>query len=818
MKIGVQFRLNIVILAVTMFAMACSSPAGGGGGDGGSGGGVPTVINIAAITISIIPPAKGESPSIIANNSGEDKKFTGTVTWSPEDNPFLGSKVYTASVTLTANSGYTFPDGLDSAKINGQDVQISDNTGSAVTLSHTFPATNDKIVTDIAIKTQPTKLTYKQNDKLDLTGLVVTLTHDDKTTEDVTAANFADKNITTDPSVGSNLVYPTNNGQLVKIIYGSITKNTNSLTVAPPVNAVQPVISAQPQDGAFFKTGTLSVTASVTDGGNLSYQWYRNTANNTTNGTAISGATGSSYALSDMGTYYCYVIVTNTITNNGDGGTKTARTTSNVVAVTFELAQALWARSVNATVNERSSFNATAVDSSGNVYAAGYQRGNGIFTYGEGKTAQGTSDNTNVVLVKYASNGVAQWAKTVSSEKNAGSCFTAVAVDKNGYVYAAGYQNGSGTFTYSTGVFAQGNSSGEGVVLVKYDSNGTALWAKTISAGNDNSHFNAVAVDSSGNVYAAGYQYGSGTYTYSTGVSAQAQGDVSIRNNVVLVKYDSNGMAQWAKTVSAGSDNSLFNAVAVDSLGNVYAAGYQYGSGTFTYSTGVSAQGAVSNKNVVLVKYDSSGMAQWAKTVNAVEASSSLNESQFNAVAVDSSGNVYAAGYQYYGSGTYTYSTGVSAQGAVSNNNNVVLVKYNSSGTAQWAKTVSAFSVGSGGSGFNAVAVDSSGNVYAAGYQNGRGFTYSTGVSAQGSISSINNVVLVKYDSSGMAQWAKVNAGNASSSLNYSMFNAVTVDSSSNVYAAGYQHGSGTFTYSTGVSAQGSSSTYDNVVLVKYEQ
>jgi hypothetical protein len=503
------------------------------------------VTNITSVSIIIIAPVKGETPKTTASTTGN---FTiDTVSWSPTDNPFLSDKVYTASVTLTANSGYTFT-GLNSATINGQSANVSNNTGLAVTLSHTFPATNTKTVTNIAIKTQPTRLTYTHGDTLDLAGLVVTLTYDDNiTTEDIAAASFAAKNVTTTPSAGNTLVYSMHNGQSVKISFGDLTCNTNNLNIIPLINAVEPVISTQPQGGTFFKIGTLSVTASVTDRGTLTYQWYRNAANSTSGGTAITGATGSNYTLSDTGIYYYYVVITNTIANNGDGGAKTAQTTSNVVAVTIELVLAEWARSVSAGSNSNTSrFYAVTVDSFGNVYAAGFQTSNYIYTYGTGVFAQGASSSNsyghvgNVVLVKYNSSGTAQWAKTVSTGSNF-SNFNAVAVDSYGNVYAAGYQCGNGAYTYGTDVSARGtysgnNNSGYNVVLVKYDSSGTALWARTVSGGGNGSQFKGVAVDSFGNVYAAGYQVSNGIYTYGTGVSAQGTYNDAYGGNVVLVK------------------------------------------------------------------------------------------------------------------------------------------------------------------------------------------------------------------------------------------------------------------------------------------
>jgi quinol monooxygenase YgiN len=111
-------------------------------------------------------------------------------------------------------------------------------------------------------------------------------------------------------------------------------------TGAPPapVDAQTPAIIAHPQP-ANYTVGTLatalSVTATAGDGGNISYQWYRNTTNNAIGGTAIGGATNSIYTPSTatVGTTYYYVVVTNT--NNSVTGAKIATTTSNVVAITI---------------------------------------------------------------------------------------------------------------------------------------------------------------------------------------------------------------------------------------------------------------------------------------------------------------------------------------------------------------------------------------------------------------------------------------------------------------------------------------------------
>ena len=213
---------------------------------------------ITSVNISITAPVNGATPSTTASTA--DTAYTlGAVTWSPADSEFHGGTAYTASVTLTADSGYTFS-GLTSATVNGQGVTLSNKTGSAVTLSYIFPATDTKKVTGMAIKTQPAKLTYTHGDSLDLTGLVVTLTHDDTTTEDVSAVNFASKNITANPAQGDNLVLSAHNGKPVTITYGNLTpRSTNNLTVNPKIIANVEISVTAP-----VKSSTPDVTANGT--------------------------------------------------------------------------------------------------------------------------------------------------------------------------------------------------------------------------------------------------------------------------------------------------------------------------------------------------------------------------------------------------------------------------------------------------------------------------------------------------------------------------------------------------------------------------
>jgi len=108
-------------------------------------------------------------------------------------------------------------------------------------------------------------------------------------------------------------------------------------------NAKQPSITVQPAGGfwnVFLEDNAafdLTVTANVDDDGELTYQWYSNTSDSATGGTAIATA-GTDKTLSlnknnytENGPRYFYVIVTNT--NNDVSGTKTASVTSAVAEV-----------------------------------------------------------------------------------------------------------------------------------------------------------------------------------------------------------------------------------------------------------------------------------------------------------------------------------------------------------------------------------------------------------------------------------------------------------------------------------------------------
>ena len=176
-----------------------------------------------------------------------------------------------------------------------------------------------------------------------------------------------------------------------------------------------------------------------------------------------------------------------------------------------------------------------------------------------------------------------------------------------------------------------------------------------------------IAVDSSGNVYVTGY------------TNSQGAGG----NDVLIAKYNTSGVIQWQRSLG-GTGTDQGQGIAVDSSGNVYVTGY-----TDSQDAG--------GDDVLIAKYNTSGVIQWQRTLGVA---GSIDQGR--GIAVDSSGNVYVTGYTY-------------SQGA--GGNDVLIAKYDNTGALQWQRTLggTGIDVGTG------IVVDSNGDAYAAGYTNSQG-------------------------------------------------------------------------------------------------
>lgn len=173
--------------------------------------------------------------------------------------------------------------------------------------------------------------------------------------------------------------------------------------VTPEPEAATPSITTQPKGAAYTYGKTakaLSVAASVSDEGTLSYQWYRNTSNSTEGGTAINGATAAAYtpAVTAVGTVYYYCVVTNT------KDAKTAETTSSIAAIKVNKA----ASSITGVSNVTTTFGKSVTLKA---------KGKGTVTYTSSNTKVLTIGKTNG-KIKIVGYGNAQVTIKAAGDKN----------------------------------------------------------------------------------------------------------------------------------------------------------------------------------------------------------------------------------------------------------------------------------------------------------------------------------------------------------------------------------------------------------------
>lgn len=252
---------------------------------------------------------------------------------------------------------------------------------------------------------------------------------------------------------------------------------------------------------------------------------------------------------------------------------------------------------------------------------------------------------------------------------------------------------------------------------LKYTKTGEPIWASRYD-GAINGIDKAVSVvnDASGNVYVTGFSAGAGTGF-----------------DIATIKYNSSGTQLWVMRYNGpGNGDDVPSKIGIDNSGNVYVTGSSAGSGT--------------GNDYVTIKYNSSGTFQWAARYNG----SGNSDDAAAALIIDQSGNAYVTG-QASGSGSSI---------------DIVTVKYNGSGSQQWASVYNGASNDSDDA--FSIVLDISGNVYVG----GKSKSALTGF----------DLVVVKYDPAGIRQWTDLYNG----SLNGNdEVRSLFADADNNIIAAG---------------------------------
>jgi hypothetical protein len=391
-----------------------------------------------------------------------------------------------------------------------------------------------------------------------------------------------------------------------------------------------------------------------------------------------------------------------------------------------------------------------------------------------GDTSNGSVDSQTVSFKVRAVAAVREvWVAHFTGQYPAG-----MVVDRDGNTCVTGPSTGGGDSDYLT---------------VKFDRDGNRLWTTNFNGpGGSSDRPVAIASDAAGNVFVTGTTSLDPAGHYPT---------------FGTVKYDSNGNQVWAvyAPTSAGQAYGL----AVDKAGNCYVTGTAY-------------YDAIKGNNYLTVKYDTNGVLAWSARFDGDAA---------KAILVDDCGNVYVTGgsgtLKYGPDGNQLWATGGPPGDALlfDSAGNVVVAglggyieKVETNGTLIWRTYYNAYVPFTPEFRKTLVALDSAGNIFAAGPSDRNSFGTS------------------KFSQDGVLIWSK---GYFIADFGDTFESGMAVDKEGNVYVTGgssgslgyhtvkynaegtqvwaVQHGNGGYSYAIAVDDDFNLYVVGNE-LVKYEQ
>ena len=272
-----------------------------------------------------------------------------------------------------------------------------------------------------------------------------------------------------------------------------------------------------------------------------------------------------------------------------------------------------------------------------------------------------------------------------------------------------------------------------------------AKWAKVLGY-NDSTQITCIEKTRDGGFIVGGYSDKS--ITLENGSILSNNGG----ENGIIIKYDSNMKVQWGKTLLL---NTTRVTSIIETMDGDYLIGGYFAGGRMNLGNNViiSAIGASSSNDGMIIKLDNKGNAKWGKVIG-------MNaRDEVNSVIEDSDGG-------YIVVGNFTNSNINLGNGVILNNINfgdAFIIKYDKNGNAQWAKTIGKM----GSEYLNKIIKTSDGGYIVGGYFNnvgnynidvGNGISITSGTAETG--------MIIKYDSNWNAKWVKKIDGNYSEQIN----------------------------------------------------
>jgi hypothetical protein len=310
-----------------------------------------------------------------------------------------------------------------------------------------------------------------------------------------------------------------------------------------------------------------------------------------------------------------------------------------------------------------------SLDAAGNAYVSG-----ALFTSLQlgGLSLAGNVTTVGSFVAKLDPQGQAQWLRPVGVSSTGSFTTTAPRLDAAGNLYLAGQLRGTVPFGSVTLSNNDNTATPEiDQVLVKYDAQGTVLWARQgghITGLNDLGTPQLV-VAPAGDAFLISWLQSGGTVGNFGGVS-QPGGAGAGSTDILIVKYDAQGVPQWLKQ-GGGPGTDFPGQAIIDGAGRLALTLDFRSATTFTYE-GLTLTGTGFWSAGLLLLDGGSGTPVWGQVLN------SSNWARYQGVAADAAGNIYAAGN--FGSDATAGSISLGTATGVA----AALVSYSPQGAVRW--------------------------------------------------------------------------------------------------------------------------------------
>jgi len=410
-----------------------------------------------------------------------------------------------------------------------------------------------------------------------------------------------------------------------------------------------------------------------------------------------------------------------------------------------------------------------AHDITGNIYTVGIFEGTSDFDPGPGTYNLTSAGDAEIFISKLDASGNFVWAKQLGGVNHDEGL--SIAVDGSGNVYTTGVFWGTADFDPGTSTHYLTSSGGPDIFVSKLDASGNYVWAKKMG-GISTDAGNAIAVDSSGNVYTTGYFWGTVDFNPGAGTYNLTSKGVA---DIFISKLDTSGNFVWAKQMG-GTGYNYSQAITIDASGNIYSTGWFEGLTDFDPGTGFYNLTPAGDYDIFVSKLDAAGDFVWAKKMGGTETDVG------NSIAVDALGNIYTTG-NFEGTADFNPGSGnynLTTAGGL----DIFVSKLDASGNFVWAKRI-------GGTyhdvGFS-IDLDVTGGIYYTGYfSNTVDFDPGTNTCYLTSLGSYNSFIS-KLDASGNFFWA-YNIGSG----DYNIGMSIDLDAAGFIYTSGVFNGSADF-------------------------